>query len=144
MRHLKKTIITFIALSSVSIIPVMADQDAATRLNHWYNNAFEKSSATTLQIKENGLQKINDMSLEQKDVLKEEIESEMDLFLLNTLSQSKDSIKKHEEDYKLRLDMVHTNLLEGISFITTDSEKIQIESEITDDVEELLSEVLGE
>jgi hypothetical protein len=122
----------------------MANQDAATKLNHWYNNAFDRSSATTLQVRESGLQKIHDTALEQQALLKEEIGSEIDSFLQNTLAKSKGSIKQHEENYKLQLEMVQTNLLDGLSYDTTESQKFQLESEIIDDVEELLSEVLGE
>jgi predicted HicB family RNase H-like nuclease len=122
----------------------MASQDAATKLDHWYNNAYLKSSETALQVKENGLQKIKDTTIEQRAALKEEIESEMNSFLLSKLAQSNDSIKNYEKDYNLRLEMAQSNLLEGISFDTTDSENSQLESEITDEVEELLSEVLGE
>jgi hypothetical protein len=144
MRHLKKTIVTFVAISSVSIISVMANQDAATKLNHWYNNAFDKSSATTLQVRDSGLQKIHDTALEQQTLLKEEIGSEIDSFLQNTLTKSKGSIKQHEKNYRHQIEVVQTNLLDGLSYDTTDSQKIQLESEITDDVEELLSEILGE
>jgi hypothetical protein len=144
LRHLKKALITFIAISSVSVISVMANQDVALQMDQWYKTAFQLSSASTLQEREKGLLEISNSAKEQQEVEKEEAASQIESFLLNTIIQSKARIQNHEEDYLIRLESAQTVLEDSISDENAENEKAQLDAEITADVEEMLSEVLGE
>jgi len=144
MNILKKSIMTFIAISSISVIPVMANQDIAAQLDQWYKNVFQESSQTTSQVKEKGLQELKNTVKEQQAAEKEAAAAKIQSFLQNSLDTSKDNISNYQKDYISRLEKAKADLEKSISGEPTKKEKAKVDSEITDDVEDVLSEVLGE
>lgn len=135
---------TFIAISSISVIPVMANQDIAAQLDQWYKNVFQESSQTTSQVKEKGLQELKNTVKEQQAAEKEAAAAKIQSFLQNSLDTSKDNISNYQKDYISRLEKAKADLEKSISGEPTKKEKAKVDSEITDDVEDVLSEVLGE
>lgn len=134
----------FVALSSVSVGSVMANQDVAAQLDQWVNTPYQKSSEITLQVQEKGLQQIKEATMEQQLVEKEDAVSKIESFLLTTLGQSKGSIENYQKDFQSRLQKAQTDLEQKNSVQTADRDRSKLEAVITDDVEEVLVDVLGE
>lgn len=144
MNLLKKLILTFGAISSVSVVTVMANQDTAAQLDHWYQTAFQTHSETVLQVKEKGLQEIKDTTKAHQLAEEEAASKKIESFFQNALDQSQSSIQNHKKDYIYQLEKTKTDLGSRLSEETTEKDKARLDSEITDDVQETLSEVLGE
>lgn len=144
MNLLKKLILTFGAISSVSVVTVMANQDTAAQLDHWYQTAFQTHSETVLQVKENGLQEIKNTTKAHQLAEEEAASKKIESFFQNALDQSKSSIQNHKKDYISQLEKAKSDLGSSISNESTEKDKAKLDSDITDDVQETLSEVLGE
>ncbi|MBO0959873.1 hypothetical protein J1P26_09060 [Neobacillus sp. MM2021_6] len=144
MNKFKKSILTFVAISSVSVVSVMANQDVAAQLEKWYNTAYQKSSETTLQGEEKGLREIKDTTKELQHVVKDQAVSDIGSFLLTTLNQSKGSIENHQKEFQSRLYKAKAELEQDGFDVHAENEKATLDAEMTADVEEMLSEVLGE
>ncbi|WML41464.1 hypothetical protein RCG19_07390 [Neobacillus sp. OS1-2] len=144
MNKLKKSILTFVAISSVSVVSVMANQDVAAQLEKWYSTAYQISSDTTIQVEEKGLQEIKDTTKELQRVEKNQAASDIGSFLLTALNQSKSSIENHQKEYQSRLNKAKAELEKNGFDVHAENEKVTLDAEMTADVEEMLSEVLGE
>jgi transposase-like protein len=144
MNPLKKTIITIIAISSVSVVSVMANQDVAAQFDKWYQTAFQKSSESTFLATEAGLQEITETTKQRQQVLRENAVSKIETFLLNTSDKSKNSIKNYQNNYLSRLKKTETELERSNLDVSIENKKAQLDSEMTDDVEGMLSEILDQ
>lgn len=144
MNNLKKTIMTFVAISSLSVGTAMATSDVAGQVENWYKNAFQESTESTTQTTEEGLIKIENTTKKHQIMEMEAAASKIESFFQTTIGQSKSSIESYQKNYQSRLIKAQTKLEESNFNEFAESEKIKLNSEITDDVEEMLADVLGE
>lgn len=143
MGRFKKVLVITTALLSLTAASVMAIQDAGSYLEKWYKAAYDTSLQATTPVMADGLMEIRNIGKSPLVTEKEEAAAKLKTFYLSTISQSKDDLESYQENYKQRLAKVKASLEDSDFSDVVEKEKANLELEITDDVEEMLSDLLS-
>jgi hypothetical protein len=142
MNNLKKSIMIFVAISSVSVVSAMATPDAEGHLENWYKKEYQKSVEKTLPIMTDGVLEINNSMLE----LLRDVSSSItfDSIYLNTIKGSNSEIETFQKSFLSRLNESKAELSD-IELNDFTEEKVKdLNENVTTEVESILQEILEE
>lgn len=144
MNNLKKSIIIFTAISSISVVSAMASSDARGNLEDWYEKEYQESVQDTSQIMADGVNEIK--SSIEDDQLKDVpfITSIIDSYYQRTIKDSKNDLENYQKSYLSRLNETQTKLGEVKLDDITEEKVRTIEDDLTIEVENILQDILEE